>query len=159
MRGPSEPKREDASPQAYGDPTRAEIPLKLTRDTRMQHNPGRVDVLGVIAFACPILRAASAFNRGYSRTLEPAQVESDFSFISFRPGRPRISAWAMRMKSCGAIKDGQAYCQFQNHGSSCRFTEAYQTALDLRLIHRDCLLLFVIAGNPSPSGGQAGAVG
>ena|SRR5471030_490398 len=121
--------------------------------------PGRVDALEVIAFASTILPAASAFSRVYSRTLQPAQVESDFSFISFRPGRPNISAWAMRMKSCGAIKDGQAYCQFQNHGSSCRFTEAYQTALDLRLIHRDCLLLFVIAGNPSPSGGQAGAVG
>jgi hypothetical protein len=80
-----EPKSEDASPEAYGDPTRAEIPLKLTRDTRMRHNPGRVDALGVIAFACPILRAASAFSRGYSRTLKPAQVESDFSFISFRP--------------------------------------------------------------------------
>ena len=112
----------------------------------MQHNPGRVDALAVIAFACMILLAASAFSRVYSRTLRPAKVESDFSFISFRPGRPRVSAVPMRMNPCGTTKRRSSLLLFQNYGRSCRLMLAHQSRVgSSRLIHRDCLLRSVIA--------------
>jgi hypothetical protein len=46
MRGPFERKRKDALPEPYVNPTRAEIPLKLTRDKGMQHNPAGLMRLG-----------------------------------------------------------------------------------------------------------------
>jgi hypothetical protein len=81
--------------------TRVEIPAKAYSRYANAAQPGRIGALGVGAFACLILLAASSFSPGYSRASRPAKVESDFIFMSFCPARACISTLPTRRNPCG----------------------------------------------------------